>query len=311
MFSATFANFASELTGGAVSTPLCIACGSLKTEVFWEDSRRTIRRCASCSLLFRFPQPNAEELHDEFQFKYFSRNGESTPDRLELEFESWRRPVLSQITNKIRTVKPAGKLLDVGCASGEIFEYFRDGNWELCGIEPSQAAFEKAQARFGKNSRIRLLKGYLCDLDLGSSWDVVTVLESLFYMPDPRRELAYISRLLKKDGLLVVATPGYQYQRIRQTGTLSRVLSGSWCSLTPSHLFYFSPKAIASLLANAGFRIIETVPLGSSTYGNWMARALRNTYVGGARLLRAVTAGRINLSPHVLYLCSRIESPTE
>ena len=310
MSSATFANLASELSGAPVSIPLCIACGSQKTEVFWEDSRRTIRRCTSCQLLFRFPQPEAEDLHNEFQFQYFSRNGGGTADRLELEFELWRRPVLAQITNKIRAVKPAGKLLDVGCASGEIFDYFREGTWELCGLEPSQAAFEKAQARFGKDSRISLLKGYLCDLELGSSWDVVSVLESLFYMPDPRRELAYISRLLKKDGLLVVATPGYQYQRIRHTGAVSRVLSGSWCSLTPSHLYYFSPKALTSLLANAGFQIIETVPLGSSNYGNWLARSLRNTYVAGTRLLRAVTVGRINLSPHVLYLCSRIDYPT-
>lgn len=279
------------MTTTSAQTPNCIVCDAPETQVFWRDERRTIRRCRACSLLFVFPQPKPDNLHEEFQSNYFSSGRAPGATRLELEFESWRRPMLTRITNRIRAVKPAGRLLDVGCASGEIFAYFRDGNWESYGVEPSAMAFARAQQRFGDDPRVHLFNGYLSDLKPQEPFDVITVLESLFYMPNPRQEVSYIAGILKDDGLLVIATPGYAYQRLR--------------TLTPSHLFYFSRKSLTALLETAGFQIIETVPLGSSVYGGRAGRFARNLYVTFSRALSAATLGRLNLAPHVLYLCQK------
>ena len=71
------------------------------------------------------------------------------------------------------------------------------------------------------------------------SFDVVTVLESLYYMPDPRRELSRLAQLLKEDGLLAIAVPGYTYQRLLH-GSGSSWANSQSCSLTTSHIFYFS-----------------------------------------------------------------------
>jgi 2-polyprenyl-3-methyl-5-hydroxy-6-metoxy-1,4-benzoquinol methylase len=287
-----------------VSQPQCVACGSFSTRTFWLDKKRAIYECAKCGLLFRFPMPNADDLHNEFQVDYFKGSAGKNQSRLTSEFETWRRPVLARISQIIHGVKSGGKLLDVGCASGELFAYL--GNeWDVCGIEPSRVAVERARQRFGQNPNIEIQEGYVSDIPAEASWDVVTVLESLFYMPDPRRELNHISQLLKDDGRLIIATPSYQYQRLRHTGLISRLLYGTRCSLTASHLYYFPRRALAGILQDAGFIITRVVPLGSSSYGGAAARAAHRAYVGASRVLNFLTVGRINLAPHVLYVCAK------
>src|SRR6185437_11863711 len=269
----------------------CRACASSRARLFSRDEHRTIYKCGDCGLLFRFPQPSPADLHTEFQLDYFK--GDGVASRLELEFESWRRPVLAQITDVIKHVKPKGKLLDVGCASGELFEFFLNGEWNLCGVEPSQVAVARARERFAAHAQVRLFHGYLSDVPAQESWDVIAILESLFYMPDPQKELASVCQLLETDGLLVIATPGYQYQCLRHTGLFSRIVYGRQCSLTSSHLYYFSERALAELLRSSGFRIMRVVPLGSSTYGSGLGRTARNLYVMVSRFLSFLTLGRV------------------
>jgi 2-polyprenyl-3-methyl-5-hydroxy-6-metoxy-1,4-benzoquinol methylase len=196
--------------------------------------------------------------------------------------------------------------LDVGCASGEIFEYFPNGDWELYGIEPSTVAFERARQRFEAASKIHLINAYLSDVSLEpKSLDVVTMLESLYHMPNPRQELSRVARILKDDGLLAIAMPGYTYQRLRHSGPVSQALYGSRCSLTKSHLFYFSSQSLAALLKTEGFEILDTVQLGSSSYGSSVGQFARQAYLKLSEILGSLTLGKVNLAPHVLYLCEK------
>jgi SAM-dependent methyltransferase len=285
---------------------ICAACGSSDSREFWREPARTIRQCRDCGLLFVFPQPNRESLHSQFQADYFTHGEPGLPTRLELEFEAWRKPTLSGIVKRIKALKPAGKLLDVGCASGEIFEYFRSGDWDLYGIEPSALAFERLRQRFGKTPRLHLFNGYLRDVSFEqNSLDVISVLESLYYMPDPQRELSYIAQILRDDGILAIAVPGYSYQRLINSGPLSYLRGGTGCSLTASHLFYFSRRSLDRLLESQGFRILETIPLGSSDYGTGLRRLARRTYLPLVKGLYGLTLRQLNLAPHVLYLCRK------
>ena len=290
----------------ALTEPVCIACGSSNSVIFCSDKSRTIRHCHSCNLLFVFPQPDQASLHREFQFDYFGGDRRPGETRLELEFELWRQRTLLRIVERLRRFKCGGKLLDVGCASGEIFEHFRNENWELYGLEPSAMAFKRAEQRFGDDPRVHLFNAYLGEVKLElRSFDVITVLESLYYMSDPRRELSCLARLLKDDGILAIAVPGYTYQRLRHGGPFGYLINGRGCSLTRSHLFYFSERSMDNLLESQGFRILATVQLGSSDYGNQFWRFARRMYLTFTRAVGGLTLGHLNLAPHVLYLCGK------
>jgi SAM-dependent methyltransferase len=289
-----------------VSTPICAVCGGSSSTIFCSHDRRTIRRCGSCDLLFQYPPPDRASLHQQFQSDYFLRGRLPGGNRLELEFEQWRRPALTRIVEKILRLKSSGTLLDVGCASGEIFDRFVEGSWQFYGVEPSTFAFEKAAQRFANDPRFHLFNAYLSDADFeNKSFDVITILETLYYMPDPRRELSRVEQILKDDGLLVIAVPGYEYQRLRHSRPISLLLDQRCCSFTTSHLFYFSATSMRELLGRYGFRIFDVVQLGTSVYGNGLRQLTQTTYVQLAKAVSALTLGRLSLAPHVLYLCRK------
>jgi SAM-dependent methyltransferase len=296
-----------EATAESAAQPAvrCCACGGSDTRPFLRDSDRQLWRCSKCRLLFVFPQPSASQLNAEFQESYFGREA----SRLETDFERYRRPVLAQIAGQIHKKKLTGRLLDVGCASGELFTYFPDQRWQLCGLEPSRLAFQRAKNRFGSDSGVALLNGYLQDLQSEQSWDVITILESLYYMPDPLRELTRVSRILADDGLLLISVPGSQYQRVRHLGIVSRVATGRSCSLTRSHLYYFSEASLTALLRAAGLVIFDKIPLVSPEYGSRLGNSVRRSYVAAAKVIRALTFRQVDLSLHVLYLCRKSNSP--
>ena len=284
----------------------CIVCNNTNSTVFWRNPYRTIRRCNYCGLLFVFPQPNREKLHEQFQSNHFTRGSDQDQTRLDLEYDKWRHPSFELIAAKIRTLKPAGRLLDIGCAGGVFFDYFRDGNWELYGVEPSTLAFKIAQKRLSNSPRIHLFNTYLTDANIFSKkFDVVTVLEALYHMPNPGDELACIGAILKDDGIFLIDIPSYTYHRILRTGLLSYILTRSWCSLPSSHLFYYSKNNLLLLLKRNRFRIVEILPLQGSYYGSWFRRFSLKSYFRLSRLLFNLTMRRINIAQRVLYICRK------
>lgn len=288
--------------------PVCVACGESNSTIFCSHER-IVRRCLSCDLLFVFPQPDAKTLHESFQSDYFEKGHMPGETRLDLEFELWRRPTIANIAGQIRKVKETGNLLDVGCASGELFDCFNNTGWQLYGIEPSKFAFKRAAERFGSHAHVHLFNRYLSEVRFEpNSFDVITLLESLYYMKDPARELSLLMPLLKDDGVLAIAVPGYAYCRLRHSSPISHALNGKKCSLPTSHLFYFSETSMVKLLTNHGFAIVRTAQVGTSVYGNGLRRSTQSTYLACTSAIERLTFGRIKLAPHQLYLCSKAQS---
>src|SRR5262249_50658234 len=129
---------------------------------------------------------------------------------------------------------------------------------------------------------------------------------SLFYMPDPKMELAKVRTLLKAGGVLVIEIPGYAYHRLWRTGPVSMLLRRLSCSL-PDHLFFFSRKSLLFLLEKEGFRISRGVPLPSSVYGSWPKRLTQDAYGLLGRAIYRLSFGRIDLAPRVLYVCEKVQ----
>jgi len=264
-----------------------------------------IWRCETCGLLFVFPQPNVETAHSSFQSTYFA-GASSASARLDLEFDQWRRPALGLISNILKEQKNQGRLLDVGCAGGALFDFFCDGSWTLVGVEPSRLAYERAKARFSDKLNVTLHNMYLTDIALSNDgFDVITVLESLYYMPTPQHDLKVIQGLLKSDGVLAIEIPSFQYQRLWRTGILSYMLHRDWCTLTQSHISFFSDRSLAALLAHSGLKIVGRIPIPSSVYGSSWQRFAQETYFAGMRTLFYASFRNLNLAPRTLYLCKR------
>jgi hypothetical protein len=115
-----------------------------------------------------------------------------------------------------------------------------------------------------------------------------------------------IMRILKTDGLLAVEIPGLTAFTWRDKGLLSWLLSRKWVREfgNPGHLYYFSPRAVRSLLENAGFQIVKMVP-APSVSTRPLGQAFHNAHFALARLLLEVSAGMISIAGRELYLATK------
>ena len=289
---------ASMLSAVAAETTICPLCARTGQKTVAEYQGKFLRRCRHCGGSYVFPQPSGTDLVAHFQ-------DEGTDEQaLECKFERNRDKVLSRVADYIQSRRQGGTILDVGCATGLFLaRRFLNPNWDAWGLELSPTAAATSAAR-----GIRVLRGDIHAAQFGEdSTDVISVLDAFYYFPDPARELAEFQRVLKRDGLLVLELP-LAGSRIWRTSTaLGRLLTGSRRPLlqTSDHLFYFTPKSVALLLARCGFRVQAILPLPGNRQASRLRELAFRAYSAGSSLLHSVSGGRVFLGPRFLVAAGK------
>jgi SAM-dependent methyltransferase len=146
-----------------------------------------------------------------------------------------------------RLVHP-GRLLDVGCATGDFLVEMNRHGWDTVGIEPNERAAQLAQER-----GCRVMVGTLEHAQFGAdSFDVITMWHVLEHVSDPLEQLAAAKRILKSKGLLIFCVPNLHSLEAKIFGHL-------WAGFdVPRHAYAFSRKGLKSLFDQTGFTPVET-----------------------------------------------------
>ena len=109
----------------------CPLCGTRDHErpFLDEDLGTRFVRCERCCSVYLNPRPGAAS-----RDAYYLQTEKHIQSQLRIA-ES-RRPAFALITKAVRECKPGGSLLDVGCNTGGLFDYFDLREWRCFGIEP-------------------------------------------------------------------------------------------------------------------------------------------------------------------------------
>lgn len=145
---------------------------------------------------------------------------------------------------------PQGRLLDVGCGSGEWLLSMRSLGWRVEGLDFDESAVAAARQR-GLEAR----HGSLEEQNFpGDSFDAITLAHVIEHVPDPVRTVAECARILKPGGKMVVATPN-------NSSLGHRFFRQNWRGLEPPrHLHIFSPESLRRTLGLAGFQTVLIRP---------------------------------------------------
>lgn len=271
----------------------CPVCGPSQTSIWLDEGKHTrYIRCKACKTVFASPRLAQKTRHARTDAAW-----SYSPSLI--RFEARRRSALQQESEFIQRYIKNGKMLDIGCSSGDFFEFFPLPAWERYGVElSSSAAAYTAQAYAAK-----VVAGTLMSANWAAGFfDLVSMIDMFYYVDDPRAELKEVWRILRPKGILAIEITGQAYMFFRSRGLIALLMDGHWCRLrSDSHLFWFNPASLGQLLENSGFRPmawrIVPGPLRSNRFSNFIS----SSYY---RLYSALAGNSINmLSWAPKYLC--------
>lgn len=191
-----------------------------------------------------------------------------------------RRADMEFTAMHLRAVR-GGRLLEVGCGSGQALRVLGELGWDAEGVDFDRAAVERARAR-GLSVRLGSLReqGYAAE-----SFDAVVMSHLIEHVPDPLSLLEECRRVLKPGGRLVAVTPN-----ARSWGhTLMRE---HWFALDPPrHLVLFHLGTLRSLVEAAGLVVHRLVSTSRGARQIWIySHEIRHT--GTADMSRRPGIGR-------------------
>ena len=272
----------------------CAVCGKSDTAVFIQGPGPVqIVKCRHDGMVYMNPRPTTgavRKFHTTFVQK----------DNLEM-FNGYRREILSREAEAIKRLKPGGNLLDIGCGTGVFFDSFAKGNWHPYGLDIASLGVDIARAEQGAE----VFNGTVAEAQYPRGFfDVVSILDTLYYDPDPKATLIEIRRILKDDGLLAAEVPGFTYTLLRNRGPLCWLLDRKWTKgyVGSFHLYYFSRRSLRLLLEASGFRVLKTIPEQASLGRGGLLRSLNDLHFALARLIFSASGGRLSVAGKELYL---------
>ena len=241
----------------------CNQCGHSSSRHFFDSCDRfygvggrfELYKCRDCGLVFVHPQPSDAELVKYYPKNYYSYSPAAPNAGLKNKiiryikdpFRIFYIALYVKIFHFDRGLHAVsgGRILDVGCGSGDFLVKFRQRGMNCFGVETDSAAVEKAKARGLKVSLGALESAEFED----DYFDIIVVHHVLEHTRDPRATLGEIKRILKPSGTLVVAVPNTE-------SLCFWIFRSYWSQLdVPRHLYSFSKSTLSSYLRAVGFKI--------------------------------------------------------
>ncbi|MCA0152394.1 class I SAM-dependent methyltransferase [Winogradskyella vincentii] len=208
-------------------------------------------------MLETFPAPNEDQLSKYYKSEDYISHTDSKRNLFEHVYHLIRSRALKK---KLRLINSFGneskQLLDVGCGTGDFLKTALTNGWAVTGIEPNEQARKIANVKTNQNV---FEIGHLANLK-EHSFDVITLWHVLEHLPKLDTHIQLFRKLLKPNGLLIIAVPNYKSYDAAHYKEF-------WAAYdVPRHLRHFSRKSINKLFQKENFTLIKTIPLIFDAY---------------------------------------------
>ena len=224
----------------------CPGCGSEISALETKKNGFSVVRCLECSCLYVNPrpiEPQLVEIYRRIPQLSNGREGQSVDN-----VEDGRREAAYRLRRMIQFVK-AGRLLDLGCGRGD-FLTVAHRHFDAVGVD----IVNRTRPELSPSS---VFEGRLEDARFDrDSFDAITAVEVFEHLFDPRRTLREIHRILRPGGMLLLQTGD-------PDGLPARMNLDRWSYLQPPiHLNFLGRRALHTLFAGAGFRVLRAWSFG-------------------------------------------------
>ena len=228
---------------------VCPVCGSERTSLAYGLIACDLHRCADCSHLFTV-------LHDGVEAEAYGDDY-----YLERHRDYFEHPDTALFARALTVLerywKPGGRVVDVGCGTGNWLAFLREHGYTSVGVETSEAAAEVARAR-GLDVACIAVDDYAPEapFDGSISWYVLEHIDEIDAF------IAASARLLAPGGVGVFATVDsgamvYKLGKLLHRATLGRFRSPLQRICEIHHVQHFSRRSLDTVLEQNGLAVVD------------------------------------------------------
>ncbi len=241
----------------------CPICGSKKLEKsfktkdhFLTKEEFNICRCKKCDFYFTNPRPTTDHLSPYYKSDQYISHSNSNRGLFGFLYQRVRTFTLKKKYRLINGFRQGSRILDIGCATGQLLHEFKCRGWDCVGIEPDADARMVAAKDYH-------LKVYgeegLQELE-DASFDVITMFHVLEHVSDLEQRMEDLKRLIKANGYVFIALPNLESWDAQHYKEF-------WAGLdVPRHLYHFKKLNVKRLFENHNFKIEKIIPMKFDSY---------------------------------------------
>ena len=220
---------------------MCPNCKNNRLFLLYNCDEYILLQCKDCKLIMKYIHNiNRKEIQELQDNEYDDIDDRTMLKKIYYKMAKERLKYLNKF-------KQNGKVLEIGCATGEFLFSAKDAGFDVCGIEAS-----KKYSSYAIKKGLNVKYGRLEDIELQkSTFDIIAMFHLIEHIENPNEFIKKVYEYLKPKGLLYIITPNVE----SLTNKIFRYKHPNFQQ--SDHLFFFSSKTINNIFLNNGFKIIS------------------------------------------------------
>ena len=236
----------------------CPICNSSTSNQFLTCIDHTVSRetfyiaqCQSCGFKYTNPRPEEQSLGAYYQSEEYVSHSNTKKGFINYTYQIVRKYTLLKKLQLLSKYYKTGKVLDIGCGTGEFLNVCKQAKWYTTGIEPSPDARNMAI----KNYNLNILEESEIKNLPSESFDVITMWHVLEHVPKLNERIEDLKRLIKPNGIIIIAVPNCN-------SLDAKIYKENWAAYdVPRHLYHFIPKDIELLFKKHDLKMFKVLPM--------------------------------------------------
>lgn len=282
-------------------TRRCPTCGRSNDRVTHRSGAWVLVECEECGLLYVANPPNDAQLRELYDADSYHSAAAVGND------ESLDHRAVAHVAHLERLHPARGRVLDVGCSTGQFLRAARAVGWSVAGAELSARSADVARRVYG----LDVVTGTLADSPWESgAFDAVTLWDVIEHVAEPAELLDRAHALLAPGGLLIMATPAVDGLYPSVSRRLRRITRWWGHPEPPYHLQQYSRSTITDACRRHGFEVTEIttarIPLG---YSFGLTRSIRRNIASVLFLPLAAVGPWIGRGDTMVVVARRPDRP--
>lgn len=269
----------------------CPICHADKTEelfqikdYFLTHEDFAIAKCKSCGFRYTKPRPAENSIGSYYESEEYISHSNAKKGVVNTIYQLVRNFSIKKKVNLVRKYINQGKVLDIGCGTGEFINALTKSGYDTLGIEPNI----NARAQGINNYHLDIREEMEINSIEASSIDVISMWHVLEHVYNLEDRVGQIKKIIKPDGIIIIAVPNPDSYDAKKYGKY-------WAAYdVPRHLYHFAKNDIVKLFEKFSIELIDTIPMKfDSYYVSMLSEKYKN---GSSKNISAILNGfRSNL----------------